>query len=114
MKNSKKNTEFLFDKESCNKNQSFYFIFFLVLFYEVKISSKSVQINPKAYIKLQSHPCFTDYNRIGWADDGHMSVVPPGNWSSVIASTGDNRFSPLLEITVHIPGTLVPSNSQCV
>lgn len=74
----------------------------MVLFYEVKISSKSVQINPKAYIKLQSHPCFTDINRIGWADDGHMSVVPPGNWSSVIASTGDNRFSPLLEITVHI------------
>lgn len=98
MKKNLKNPTFLFYKESCNKNQSLYFF---ILFYEVNISSKSVQINPKAYIKLQSQ-CFTDINGIGWADNSHMSVVPPGNWSSVIASTGDNRFSPVLEITVHI------------
>ena len=30
-----------------------------------------------------------------------MSVVPPGYGSSEIASTGDNRFSPVLVITVH-------------
>ena len=31
----------------------------------------------------------------------YVSIVPPGDWSSLIASTGDNRFSPVLVITVH-------------